>query len=86
LFLFFGRDGRRYRALGWAFLVVLATMMALHGKDYYSAPAYPMLLAAGAVVIERAASVRRWVKPATVAALILTTVPLLPMMIPVLPL
>jgi hypothetical protein len=86
LFLFFGRNGRRFRVLGWAFLVVVGITMVLHGKDYYSAPAYPMLLAAGAVVIERAARVRHWLKPATVLALIVTTAPLFPMMIPVLPL
>ena len=44
---------RRFAVLGLAFLFLLAMMMALHGKDYYLAPAYPMLLAAGAVAIER---------------------------------
>ena len=86
LFLFFARDGKRFRALGWAFLVVPAVTMFLHGKDYYSAPAYPMLLAAGAVAIERAGSVRPWLRPATVAALVAGTAPLLPMMMPILPL
>jgi len=86
LFLLSGRDDKRFRVLGWAFLVVLATTMLLHGKDYYSAPAYPMLLAAGAVVIERAASARRWLKPTTLVALVAGTAPLLPMMIPILPL
>ncbi len=46
-------EGRRFRALGWVYLVLLVTMMALHGKDYYLAPAYPMLLAAGGVAFER---------------------------------
>ncbi len=86
LFLFFGRDGKRFRVLGWTFLALLATMMILHGKDYYSAPAYPMLLAAGAVAIENAARVRGCLKPATLLALIVGTAPLVPMMIPVLPL
>jgi 4-amino-4-deoxy-L-arabinose transferase-like glycosyltransferase len=45
--------GKRYRALGLVFLVLLLSMMALHGKSYYLAPAYPMLLAAGGVAIER---------------------------------
>lgn len=86
LFLFFGGAGKRFRVLGWAFVVALATTLLLHGKDYYSAPAYPMLLAAGAVAIERTASTRRWLKPATIVALVAGTVPLLPMMIPILPL
>jgi 4-amino-4-deoxy-L-arabinose transferase-like glycosyltransferase len=86
LFLFFGREGKRYRALGWAFLVLLATMMILQGKDYYSAPAYPMLLAGGAVVIERLFRGRGWLKSATVAALVIGAAPFFPMMLPILPL
>jgi Dolichyl-phosphate-mannose-protein mannosyltransferase len=84
LYLFFARDGKRFRVLGFAFLVVLATVMILHGKDYYSAPAYPMLLAAGAVAVEHASFARRWLKPVTVVALIAGTAPLLPMVIPIL--
>lgn len=57
--LFFGRR-RAYRALGWIFLVLLLTMMVLHGKDYYLAPAYPILLAAGAVAIGEWIAGRRW--------------------------
>lgn len=86
LFLFFGRDGKRFRVLGWTFVVVLATVMILRGKDYYSAPAYPMLLAAGAVVLERLFRSREWLKPVTIAFLIAGTAPFFPMMLPVLPL
>jgi hypothetical protein len=52
IWVFVSKRGRRYRVLGIAFLVVLALMMALHGKDYYVAPAYVMLFAAGAVAFE----------------------------------
>ena len=50
-FFFFGR-GKRYRLLGWIYLVLLVEFMVLHGKDYYLSGAYPMLLAGGAVAIE----------------------------------
>jgi dolichyl-phosphate-mannose-protein mannosyltransferase len=43
-----------YRALGWCYLVCYTVFFVLHGKSYYLAPIYPMLLAAGAVVIESA--------------------------------
>ena len=43
-----------YRALGWCYLVCFTVFFVLHGKNYYLAPVYPMLLAAGAVVIESA--------------------------------
>jgi 4-amino-4-deoxy-L-arabinose transferase-like glycosyltransferase len=41
-----------YRALGWCYLVCFTVFFVLRGKNYYLAPIYPMLLAAGAVVIE----------------------------------
>jgi len=86
LYLFFGRDGKRFRVLGWTFVVVLAVNIILNGKDYYPAPAYPMLLAAGAVAIERAFGSRQWLKPVAVGLLIAGTAPLFPMMLPILPL
>lgn len=50
-FLLAGK-GVRYRLLGWIYLILLVMFMVLHGKDYYLAPAYPMLLASGAIAIE----------------------------------
>lgn len=41
----------RYRVLGWTYLIVLVVMIRLEAKDYYLAPIYPMLFAAGAVWI-----------------------------------
>jgi hypothetical protein len=43
---------RRWRVLGWTYLALLGLFMAMHAKDYYVAPAYPMLMAAGAVALE----------------------------------
>jgi Dolichyl-phosphate-mannose-protein mannosyltransferase len=45
----FRRAGVRYRVLAWSFLVVLGTIVAMQGKNYYAEPIYPMMLAAGAV-------------------------------------
>jgi hypothetical protein len=52
-FYFVSADGKRYRLIGWMFLVTFLIFYAAKGRDYYMAPAYPMLLAAGAVVAER---------------------------------
>ncbi len=41
--------GRRFRALGWAFVVTFAAFLVSQGRGYYLSPAYVMLLAAGAV-------------------------------------
>ncbi len=84
LFLFFSPMGKRFRALGWAFLVVIATFMILKGKDYYSAPAYPMLLAAGAVALERIKRARRLVRIGLVALLGTGTALGLPILLPIL--
>jgi dolichyl-phosphate-mannose-protein mannosyltransferase len=71
-YFFRDADGRRFRALGWTYVVILLCMLVLNGRVYYLAPAYPMLFAAGAVVFQR--SFERWsltwLKPAYVAALL----------------
>lgn len=54
LFFYFRKPaGERYRALGWAFVAALALFTAAQARDYYTAPLYPMLLAAGAVMSEQ---------------------------------
>jgi Dolichyl-phosphate-mannose-protein mannosyltransferase len=84
--LFFSQAGKRYRVLGWTYLVVLATFIVLKGKNYYLAPIYPMLFAAGAVAFERVTS-RRWVwtRAAYIALLVLFTAMLAPIFAPILP-
>ncbi len=57
--LLFSARLKPYRALGWCYLVCFAVFFLLHGKSYYLAPVYPMLLAAGAVVIESAIDRRK---------------------------
>jgi 4-amino-4-deoxy-L-arabinose transferase-like glycosyltransferase len=46
-FLFMRPEGRRWRMLGWMYVLTLVFLMVARGRDYYLAPAYPMLLAAG---------------------------------------
>jgi len=85
LFYFFSRDAK-YRNFGWTFVITIALFMITHGKDYYSAPAYVMLFAAGGVAIERLLSLRwKVLKPACFVWLALGVVPLLPLVLPVLP-
>ncbi len=51
-FYFFTERGRRFRLLGWMFLVPLVLFLVAKGRGYYLAPAYPMLYAGGAVLGE----------------------------------
>jgi len=53
------RRFRPYRALGWAYLAVLAVMLTTAAKPYYLAPAYSVLFAAGAVALEGFTAARR---------------------------
>jgi 4-amino-4-deoxy-L-arabinose transferase-like glycosyltransferase len=48
-FLFATRCGKRFRVIGWMYVVTLVLFWIARARDYYLAPAYPMLLAAGAV-------------------------------------
>jgi hypothetical protein len=82
-FLLFHREAKRYRALGWAFLVVLGVMLVLHGKNYYLAPAYPMLFAAGGVFWERLTA-RLWLRIALPAVVAVMGALAAPMALPIL--
>ncbi len=83
--LLFWKPLRPYRLLGISYVVCYATFFVLHGKNYYLAPIYPMLLAAGAIVIEPALNRPRlfWLKPVMVLILIASGIHLLPITVPV---
>ena len=94
--LLFSSRLRTYRLLGWCYLVCFTVFFVLHGKSYYLAPVYPMLLAAGAVVIESAingkiigeaenAHPRRlWLKVVIVIVLLASGAHLAPITVPLL--
>jgi hypothetical protein len=89
--LLFSARFRSYRALGWAYVVSYAAFDLLHGKNYYLAPIYPMLFAAGAVLVE--AQLDRpetgqprlqWLKPVIPIILLANGAYLAPIVIPML--
>jgi 4-amino-4-deoxy-L-arabinose transferase-like glycosyltransferase len=53
LFFFVGPERKRYSLMGWLFLVPFLLFSIAKARSFYIAPAYPMLLAAGAVAGER---------------------------------
>lgn len=85
--LLFHASVRRARFVGAAYLVLIGLMLALGGRSYYPAPAYPFLLASGGVAVERfaATAARRALVAAYAAALFLTGVALAPLTLPCLP-
>jgi hypothetical protein len=50
LFFLIREDGRRYRLLGWTFVVTFVLFYFAKARFYYTAPLYPVLIAAGSVV------------------------------------
>jgi hypothetical protein len=79
--------GKKYAVLAWAYFTVLAEMLLLHGKIYYLAPAYVMLLAAGSVWIELRLLPRAggWIRPAIAVPLLIGGVIAAPLAMPILP-
>ncbi|RPI28960.1 MAG: glycosyltransferase [Acidobacteria bacterium] len=52
-YFFFDREGRHLRLFGWAYLAILILFVVQGAKPYYFGPIYPLLFAAGAVLLER---------------------------------
>jgi 4-amino-4-deoxy-L-arabinose transferase-like glycosyltransferase len=85
--LFLMKRFRDFRFLAWAYVISFAAFVLLKGKNYYLAPIYPLLFAAGAVVFETGIerTRRAWLKPALIALLIVGGVWFLPIVVPALP-
>jgi len=81
-FYFFSPAGKKYRALGWAWVFTAGVIITLSPRIYYLFPAFPILFAAGAVFWETQA---RWRIYAWSAGLAVTGVVLAPFVVPVLP-
>jgi hypothetical protein len=69
-FYFFAPAGKRFRTVGWMYLIPLVVFVLAKGRSYYLAGAYPMLYAAGAVWGEQwiANLAERW-KAASIRAI-----------------
>lgn len=72
---------RKQRVLAFTYVILLVLMIALEAKDYYVAPIYTMLFAAGAVAIAR----RRALTIAAFALVIIGGAIALPLATPILP-
>ena len=85
--LLFGSAGRRFRALAIVFVTTFVVLAVQHSKPYYLGPALSILLAAGAIVMERVteAQARRWVRVAVLLVMVKGGALTTPLAIPVLP-
>ncbi len=73
---------KRYRVIGYAWIVAYLVLIAVHGRFYYLMPAFVMIIGAGAVVVER------WPRRAVMgyaALIVIVGVLIAPISVPVLP-
>jgi hypothetical protein len=77
---------RETRFLGYTYIILIAMMTALKAKNYYPAPIYPYLIAAGTVPIEAWTAGKRLWRIALPAMVLLFALPSLPFVLPILPL
>lgn len=85
LFFLFSKHGKAFRPIGWAYLSALAVLLITHGKSYYLAASYPMLIAAGSVMIEQIIEKKSWVflKPLSISLIVIGSLIYVPTGIPI---
>jgi hypothetical protein len=86
IFLAAGKRGNPFRLFAWAYAAIFAVMVLQNGKPYYLSPFFPILFAAGAVVIELATVKKnlKWIAPALAAFILLGGIITTPFSLPVL--
>lgn len=84
--LFISRPARAYRFLGFTCAAILLTLLLIKAKNYYAAPAYPALFAAGAAAFESfTANKQQLLRPVFGSALLLSGFFFAPLVMPILP-
>jgi len=83
--LFIHKDLKKYRSIGIATLVTFCTMWLLNSKAYYVFAIYPVLFAAGAVMIESLLSKKPKLMYLVAAVVLLPVLYFLPEATPILP-
>jgi Dolichyl-phosphate-mannose-protein mannosyltransferase len=74
-----------FRYLGYAYILLIGEMLLFHGKHYYPADVYPILIAAGAAAVESWTRSRALARGVVTALVIISGLVLVPMTLPVLP-
>jgi len=77
---------KRFRVLGFAWVIAYAVLILVHGRFYYLLPAFVMIIAAGAVAFEGMTERqgRGWMRPAYLALIAIVGALLAPIAVPTL--
>jgi 4-amino-4-deoxy-L-arabinose transferase-like glycosyltransferase len=78
-------EGRSFRVLGWAYVVLYLLFTLIQAKPYFLGPAYPLMYAGGAVTLAGAWRRRRVLLLSYASAILLSRLLLAPLAMPVLP-
>lgn len=87
----FAGAGGRHRVFGWTYVIFAGILFVMKGKNYYLAPSYPMLFAAGATWLDaalarwRLTAGRMWPRLAIIALVLAAAAAIAPLTLPILP-
>ncbi|HVX49562.1 MAG TPA: glycosyltransferase family 39 protein [Chitinophagaceae bacterium] len=85
IFAAFLKEGKPYRFYAFTYVFVIAILLALHGKNYYSLGTYPVLIAFGSYQLGKATEVRlKFLRYVLVIIPLLLTLNFVPIALPVL--
>ena len=89
-FLFATPAGKPFRMLGWMYVITLILFVVARGREYYIAPAYPMLMAAGAAwgehwVDSKSTYAQRRIKRAVLIAFTVSALAVFALTLPIAP-
>jgi hypothetical protein len=86
-FYFFTETGKRFRAIGWAWIFTAAVIVVMSPRVYYLFPAFPVVFAGGGVFWEQLLARPRlnWLKFAYPVLMLLGGAVLAPLAVPLLP-
>lgn len=87
IFLTFGKHFKKYHIFGWMAILFLAVYMTQNSKVYYAIPIFPLLFAAGSIVIEKWVEKyhMNYIKWVTIILIVISGTVLMPLFVPILP-
>jgi 4-amino-4-deoxy-L-arabinose transferase-like glycosyltransferase len=76
---------KTYTIIAYIYILFIALLMVGSGKGYYALGAYPMLIAAGGVAIERFSFNKYWFRYGITALVLVLGLPVIPLLLPMYP-
>ncbi len=82
-YVLFAKNGKPFRAIGFAYSFLIALLIVLHGKNYYALGVYPILFLFGAFYLEKLLNNRAYfLRYVAIALPFILGLPLMPVLLP----